>query len=313
MWRRQVAVGMALCMVVMPHFSGAQQLVWKERNNVSVLALPEDTLLTFLRLKIIQKMDYSFFLSGGLYHNWGHDLNANQVILMQDLVYQCQGETKSRFRFTEKVTHHLGFQYLVDSLSRFHIDDNQFETRMEYRFGKKQSAFLSALVSTRLFNLYNFSVNDSSEMVRTLAASFLTPLTALFTGGIQLKWPLFGSLSIGVTSAKLTWVRDQEIYETLETDIFHGVPKGKEGVFEYGLSLQLLIDHDLLKWLHWDCDLLIFKNTNLPPDISLKNNLGIKLAKLIRIRIQTRIYYEEQVKKEVQLENFISAGVVVSL
>lgn len=313
MWGRRVTIGWILGMVVLCGSSFAQQLIWRDQGIVRNLKFPGDSGRSLVRLRVIQQLEYDFTLSGGLYINWEHDPNANQVMLLQDLVYQCRGETEKRFCFIQKVTHHLGFQYFFDSISRFHVDDNQFETRIECRIGKHHSAFLSALVSTRLFNSYRFSKTDSGLMVRTLTSSFLTPLTALFSGGIQFKWPLFGSLNIGVTSVKLTWVRDSGIYEALETEIFYGVPEGQRVLFEYGLSIQLLINHDLLKWLHWDCDLLIFKKTDLPPDISMRNNLGFRLAKRMRARIQTRIYYEEQVRENVQLENIISVGLVVNL
>ncbi|MBN1198952.1 MAG: hypothetical protein JXA23_06350 [Bacteroidales bacterium] len=313
MWGRRVAIGWIFGMAVLPVFSPAQQLIWRDQGRVRNLILPCDSGYSLVKLRITQQIDYSVTLSGGIYLNWEHDLNANQVMLMQDLVYLCRGETKKRFRFIEKVTHHLGFQYFFDSISRFHVDDNQFETRIECQIGKHHSAFLSALISTRLFNSYRFSKSDSGLLVRTMTSSFLTPMTLLFSGGIQLNWPFFGSLNIGLTSAKLTWIRDKEIYEALETEIFYGVRKGEDALFEYGLSIQFLINHDLLKWLHWDCDLLIFKKTDLPPDISMRNNLGFRLTKLMKARIQTRIYYEEQVRETVQLENIISVGLVVTL
>ncbi|MBL7138440.1 MAG: hypothetical protein ISS17_06680, partial [Bacteroidales bacterium] len=248
-----------------------------------------------------------------LFINWDHDLNANQIMLLQDMIYQCRFETEQRFLVTQKIVHHLGIQYFFDSISRFHIDENQFETRLEWKICNNHGCFLSSLLSTRLFNRYTFSLNDSGSLVRTLNSSFLTPLTGLFSGGFQLKWPLFGSLNFGISSAKLTWIRDRSIYEALGTTIFYGVPENNKSLFEYGISLHLLIDHDVAKWLHWNCDLLIFKHTNLSPDISFKNNLGFRLAKFLKARIQTRIFYEEKVSKKVQLENIVAVGLVVSL
>jgi len=304
---------MVLGMLVFQGPSLAQHLVWKDQDVIRNLKILADSGQSLVRLRINQQIEYSLTLSNALFINWDHDLNANQVMVIQDMVYQCKGETKRRFRFTQKIVHHLGIQYFFDSIARFHVDDNQFETRLEWRIRKNHGCFISSILSTRLFKGYSFSANEQGYLVRTLNSSFLTPLTSLFSSGFQLKWPLFGSLNFGITSAKLTWIRDKGIYEAQRTTIVYGVPEEKSHLFEYGISLQLLIDHDVAKWLHWNCDFLIFKNTNLSPDISFRNNLGFKLAKFLKARIQTRIFYKERISKKVQLENIVSVGFVVTL
>ncbi len=291
-----IAVGVVFVVWIVPFTLSAQQLVWKDRDVVRSLRIPVDSGQSLVRLRISQQIEYTLTLSGAIFLNWDHDANANQVILIQDMIYQCKGETERNFSFTQKVVHHLGIQYFFDSISRFHVDDNQFDTRLEWRILKNHGCFFSSLLSTRLLN-----------------SLFLTPLTALFSGGIQLKWPFFGSLNVGITSAKLTWIRNKGIYESLDAIIYYGVPREKPYLFEYGISLRLLIDHDVAKWLNWNCDLLIFKNTTLPPDISFRNNLGFRLTKFLKARIQTRIFYEERISRKMQLENIVSVGFVVAL
>ena len=74
------------------------------------------------------------------------------------------------------------------------------------------------------------------------------------------------------------------------------------------MSFQLLIDKDLFKFLHWNCDLLLFKNYHAPVDLTLKNLFGFKISKLLRSNINTNILFEEKVSKHLQLENLISIG-----
>jgi hypothetical protein len=310
---KQVAIGMVLGAVFFPGSLLTQNLVIRDSNFVTTVPIPVDSGQSLVRFRVTQQLEYALTLSGVLLINWEHDPNTNHVLLIQDLKYQCKGESGKRFRITQKVIHHLGFQYFFDSITRVHIDDNQLESLLEWQIRKNHGCFLSAILSTKLFNSYRISSNDSGSLVRTLSSSFLTPFTGLFSGGVRFKWPLFGSLNVGITSAKLTWIRDKGIYERLETDNVYGVPQEKTYLFEYGLSIQLLINHDLSRWLHWDCDLILFKNTNLPPNISVKNNFGFRLTKLLQARIQTRLYYEEHVSKKVQLENIVSVGLVVSL
>lgn len=313
MWGRQITTGLALIMFFLPFISTAQQLVWQDRNTLRNLNFRADSGQSLVRLRLSQRLEYSLTFSGVFFINWDHDPNDNQVMLIQDMTYECRGETEKRFRFSQKIVHHLGIQFFFDSISRIHVDDNQLETRLEWRIRKNHGCFFSALLSTRLFNGYTLTLNVNGDQDRILNSSFLTPLTVLFSGGIQLKWPCFGSFNLGLTSAKLTWLRDKSIYEEQHTIIYYGVPENKGYLFEYGISLHLLIDHNIAKWLRWNCDLQIFKNMNLPPDVSIRNNLAFRLAKYLRAALKTRLFYEERISRKVQLENIVSVGLMVSL
>jgi len=304
---------MVLVMWIGPSYCPAQHLVWQDTIQLFDLGCLADSGTSLASAKIIQQVEYSLALSAALFINWDHDPGTNQVLLLQDIVYRCLAENNRRFRFSQKMVHHLGIQYFFDSITRFQVDNNQFETRLEWRIRNNHSGFLSAILTTRLFNGYDFSVNDKGYLVRTLNSSFLTPFTGLFSGGFQFKWPRFGSLNMGITSAKLTWLRDKGIYEAQQTTLLYGVPSDKKYLFEYGISLQLLIDHEVTRWLHWNCDLLLFKNSDLPPDLSLKNDLGFRLTKFLQARICTRIFYEERISNKVQLENMVSVGFTVTL
>lgn len=291
----------------------AQRLVWHDTLKVFDLEDLADSGTSPLRAVLFQNADYSLTLSAAFYTGRDKTYGASQFLLIQDLLYRFRVETHRRFRFVQRIVHHVGLQYLFDSITRFQIDDNQSESRLELRIRKNHGAFLSALLSTRLFNGYDYSVNGTGQLVRTLNSSFLTPFTALFSGGFQFRWPAFGSLNIGITSAKIIWLRDRSIYEAQETTVCFGVPSDKHHLFEYGISLQLLIDHKVTRWMQWNCDVLLFKNTELPPDFSLKNDLGFKLSKFLKARIQTRIFYEERISNKVQVENVVSVGFVVAL
>jgi len=306
-------MGAVFCLWIVPYSIPAQQLAWKEQHPAWNLNLCADSGQSPVRLRLSHRLEYSLTFSGVFFINWDHDPNKNQVMLIQDMTYECRGETDRRFRFSQKIVHHLGIQFFFDSISRIHVDDNQLDTRLEWRIRKNHGCFFSALLSTRLFNGYTLTINANGNQDRILNSSFLTPLTVLFSGGIQFKWPFFGSFNLGITSAKLTWLRDKSIYEEQHTIIYYGVPEDKGYLFEYGISLHLLIDHNIAKWLRWNCDLLVFKNMNLPPDISIRNNLAFRLAKHLRAAFQTRLFYEERISRKVQLENIVSVGIVVSI
>ena len=310
---REMGIGMVLGLLVLPGQACPQSLVWNDQRIHSVFRVPVDSGESLLRMRITQQLDYALTLSGSIFTKGSHDPNTSQVLLIQDLLYQCQGETPYGLSFSEKIIHHLGLQYFIDSTFQFHLDDNQFETKVVWKIRKHHGFFVSCRFSTRLFDKYLLMPDDSGCLVPVLSESFLTPLTGLFSGGFQFKWPMVGSLDIGLSSAKLIWVGDKKIYRILGTDMFYGIPEEKRCLFEYGLSLQVLIRYQVARWLQWDCDLQIFKKTDLPPDVSMKNYFGFQLAKHLKASFQTRIFYEERVSKKLQLENIVSAGFLVSL
>jgi hypothetical protein len=162
-------------------------------------------------------------------------------------------------------------------------------------------------------NGYDYSVDDSGRIVKILNSSFCTPLLWTFSGGFSIKWQGFGSLNLGVSTAKLTYIRDKSIFGKQKVTKYYGVPEGKDHVFEYGLSLQFLADKEFFKRIRWNCDLLVFKNYTSPVDVTLKNNFGIRINRFLKASIQTRIFYEETVSHSIQLENLVTFGFYVHL
>lgn len=302
-----------LLFIISVERSAAQQLVGNNLVIVRDLNSLADSGCPLLRLRITQSIEYSLALSGIFFVNWEKDRGGNHLVLLQDLLCQWLAENGRNLRVIQKFTHHLGLQYFFDSIARFHIDENTLDTRLEWKFRKNYGLFFSSSLSTRIFNLYTLEPNDSGYQVRSLHSSFLTPFTGIFSAGFQFRWPGFGSLNFGLSSSRLTWIRDKSVYEAQQTDIWYGVPSVKKGLLEYGISFQFLVDADLVKWFHWNCDLLIFKNTDLPVDLSLKNLFRFRINRFLKVRLQTRVFYEEQVSKKVQFENMISVGFSLTL
>ena len=309
----RISAAIGVIILFTPALLAGQHLVWNDSVKVLNLQHLADSGESIIRARITQHLDYALTLSSLLFINWQRDQNANQVIVLHDLVYQCQTDNARKFRVIQKIIHHLGGQYFFDSIFRFHVDYNILETRLEWRLRKHHGIFLSSILSTRLFNEYTFSVNDSGNLVKTLNSSFLTPMIGTFSGGFQFNWPQFGSLNFGLTSAKLTWIRDKKIYEAQQTNIYYGVASDKKNRFEYGFSLQLLIDKDLVKWMHWNCDLLLFKNAEAPVDVTMRNLFTFLIARFLNTSIQTRLFYEEKKSEKMQVENMVSVGFSVRL
>ncbi len=266
-----------------------------------------------IRARFSQDLDYFLSLSAFQFLNWNHDKKADHLIFLQSLKYQFSLSKDSSFCISNILVHDLGFQVFVDSITQIHPDETTLATRLSVNLHKKWNLTFSSEISSRLFNNFEYNTDDQGKPIKVLSSSFMTPLTMIFSFGIGHSWPGFGDLNLGLSSAKFTYLRDRSIFEKLNVSDFYGIPKGKNHRFEYGLSVRFLVDKDLFKKIHWNCDLLLFKNYLSPIDISLKNLFCIKINKFIKTSIQTRILYEEKISKNLQLENHVNIGFSIHL
>lgn len=149
-------------------------------------------------------------------------------------------------------------------------------------------------------------------MIRILNSSFLTPLVSTISGGFSWK-SSGGTLTLGLSSAKITYIRDRSIFERQKVSIYYGIPKGRDYLIEYGISLQLMTDTDLLKWLHWSCDFMFFKREDGAPwDLNMKNQFCLKISRYFMLNIRTGLFYEEKVATGLQIENMVSVGFLIN-
>ena len=181
-------------------------------------------------------------------------------------------------------------------------------TRLEARLIRRISLAAESEISTRLFNRFCIIPGDSNKSMRYLDAGFLTPMIWNLSGGLSVPLKDYGSLLLGITGARFTIVRDQRVFANPGVSSFYGVTPGHGPLFEYGLSLKLLIDHRFLKICRWYCDLLLFKAYHQPSDMQLKSLFEVRISRYWVLSVQTRIIYEHEVCPAIQLENLASFG-----
>jgi hypothetical protein len=296
--KREILTGIFLLFISLLH----------ARANGSPDSVPQGK-----KVRFRNEFDYSFSLTGSLYYQWYHDHNSGNILLLQNGSYKFSISSDSVFKFSGTFTHNLGFQSYFDSITKVQTDDNTLFTMFGIRMNRHLCFTLTSNLATQLFNRYDYSPVAGGTLSRTLNSSFCTPLLGTFSGGLTLAWTSFGSLSLGISSGKFTYIRDKSIFGKQKTVQFYGVPEGKNHLFEYGLSLQLLVDKKFSGRVKWNCDLLVFKNYNAPVDVTLKNNFGFRINSFLKAGIQTRILYEEMVSRSIQFENLVTFGVYFHL
>ncbi|MCX6269385.1 MAG: DUF3078 domain-containing protein [Bacteroidetes bacterium] len=267
-----------------------------------------DSGISPVKFLLTQNISYSLSCNALLFFNWQRGDNFNNVSLLHHFRYRSELTDNRSVAVRNSFTHELGIQYFFDSISRFLPDENTLDTQVDVRMGKNFSMAVFSSLTTRLFNSYRYTAGSAGNLIRNRSASFLTPMLWTLSSGFGYAFPHLGSLSLGLSAVRLTWIRDREVYRQQNLLEFYGVPKDKSFMIEYGFSLHLLVDRDFLKRIHWDCDLLIFKNYRKPVDMVMKNLIEIRISKFIKTTIQTQLYYEKEVSKTLQVMNMVSLG-----
>jgi hypothetical protein len=296
-----------LCLCLSPAESAGQELIWRD-SVVGDLGVRPGMGNSNVSLRITQDLQYSVSGSLALFFNGGENSQYNSIFLLQGLRYNSILEDHRTFRLTSVFVHNLGVQYFFDSISRFHIDENTLETRLEFSPVHAVSLNITSIVSTRIFNRYEQSTDAKGTKVKLLNAGFLTPLVWTLSPGFLFIVPGYGKLNLGITAARLTYVRNRQIWKIRGVERFYGVPEGKQYALEYGWAFQLQVDRDLLPKLHWNCEIQLFRNYMKPVDMTVKNIFGLRINRYLRTNLQTRLFYQEEVSHKLQVENLLSFG-----
>ncbi len=304
----KIGVAVVVGLLLIPPFSLAQPRTWFDSLmlvNLGSLAPAGSRLVSF---RVLQEADYSISCSGQFFCNRPHEPNLRELLLLQHIRYQLAIIGESRFKINNSFVQDLGVECFIDSITRFQPDENTMITRAEINLTRHLLFSFFSQMTTRLFNTYVYSTGPNGNRYKVLNGSFLTPLLWTFSGGPAWTLPGYATLDFGVTSGKITWIRNRGIYDQLKVTSFYGVPKGKNHAFEFGLSMHMLVDHNFTNRLHWNCDLLLFKNYLKPIDLTLTNLIGIKINKILKTSIRTHVSYESAVSKTLQVENLITLG-----
>lgn len=303
---RKGLLWLVTCLVVFE--TDGQVVLLKDTMVLATIENPFDPGISPLKFRLTQDIEYSISFSNLLFINWQRISGDNQAALFQYIKYKTKLNDARSLTISTSFVHNLGIQVFFDSISRFQPDENVMDTRIDIRIQKDLSLTVLSNVSTRLFNAYDYSSDTAGDLMRTLRAAFLTPLLCTFSAGLGWTVLRYGTLTLGLSAAKLTVIRNKEVYDELGISEFYGVPRDKNHSLEYGLSLHLMVDKKFSERFHWTCDALVFKNYKKPIDIVIKNLIGIRINKFLKTSIQTRLLYEEQVSKCLQVENLITIG-----
>jgi len=302
---KMVFLGGLFAACLLPASLDAQGLNW-DNSGHSLVFRPKLPALPG-RFSLNDEFDYSISATAYSSINGKDDKTAGQLAFLQSIKYKISIISK-RVQITNDLVHNLGLVYYLDSISKFQTDENTLNTRISFSLEQGLRFMLSSILTTRLFNAWDASAGAGGSVTRTINSSFLTPLVCTFSGGLGFELKKTGIIDIGLSSAKLTWLLDQGIFDKTGRDTFYGVEKGQRKHIEYGLSMHLLVDRAIGKKLQWNCDLLLFKADQSQVDLTLKNLFAYRINNYLKTSLQTRLFYDEDVSKQLRMENLLSFG-----
>lgn len=283
----------------------AQDVSWDPALN-SLVFKPQFPRLNG-RFRLKNELTYCLSLTGYSSVSGTDDKSAWQLSFFHTVKYKFTISSK-RFHLVNDLVHDLGLLYYIDSISKFQTDENTLTTRLSYDVARFLQFTASSIIKTRIFNAWDISTAADGSQLRTLSSSFLTPMICTFSCGFGFIFPKTGILDIGVSSAKLTYLYDRGIFDKTGLDTYYGVERGKNSYFEYGLSLHLLIDRSLSSKIQWNCDLLLIKTGKAAVDFTLKNLFAFRINRFLKTSLQTKLFYDEDVSRQLKMENLLSFG-----
>jgi hypothetical protein len=254
--------------------------------------------------------NFTYALSFNNFLKWERKNKASSLIaLSQDVFYKLTREKKHNLTFCFSFRHQLGFQYIPDSIINKTIDETILSTKSSLAFIKNIHFSLTTDATMPLLNSYYLSYNDSTGLKeKILNEGFLTPFECTLSGGLVFVWEKLGTITIGLSSARLVYVHNKAVFNDMNNNIFHGVGKNKKYHIEYGLSTELTLFKEFGNFIKWNCDIKAFKNFNMPVDLNIRNEISFILGKHVKSSIQTKFNYEQQVSKSPLFENIVTIG-----
>jgi hypothetical protein len=266
-----------------------------------------------VKFQLAQDLEYSLSFSTLQFVNWQQGTDAGVLSLLHHVKHRILFTNLRKVKISNFLSHDLGIQYFFDSIFRFQPDESNLDTRIEFALGKRVNVTIFSKLSTCLFNSFFYETVLNGPSLKKLRASFLSPLLWSMSSGLGWTQPGLGTFSLGLVTTKVTWLRNRMVYPQQDLAVSYGVPDDKSHLLEYGLSMHLLVDKEVLKRVHWNCDLLVFKNYQKPVDMVMKNIIGVKISRFLKISIQTRLNYEKEVSRYLQVENQLSVGFYCNL
>lgn len=194
----------------------------------------------------------------------------------------------------------------------FRKTDDQFQLLTRYNYLIDDHWFITSLADfrTQLDKGYEYTVDDDGIERRKKISAFLAPGFLITSVGATYKIPERFTLTVSPTTAKFTFVRDEELSDA---GMF-GVEPGETVRSEFGASLVSTYQRPIAENVKFRTSLGLFSNYGefSRTDVNWEANLIMKVNKYINSTISSQLIYDHDVIRKTQWRNVINVGFLYS-
>lgn len=209
-----------------------------------------------------------------------------------------------------------GIRAFRDSATAKAADQYEYQVFLDAPLSRKEWLRVQCGINVKSQFSKTYLPTDSGTKI--LFTDYFSPGYILYTAGFSFRFLESATFDIGLVGAQTTRIRNEEIYESRQTDELYGVPRGKRKVTELGINLILNIPpYRLGKHFGWACAGQMFAPNK---DIgrlagytySINNSLHYIFLKYMRLSLATQVAYDESVSNKVFLRNQLTLGFFLS-
>jgi hypothetical protein len=212
-------------------------------------------------------------------------------LVNESLVYK-----RKQAKFIIMFQDELLFEYIPDSI----ITSNRDLAQLKFSLTKsndlsKIKPYSAISLETQKFNQYQFKLDTIGNQIRIRESSFLSPGTLLVQAGIKLNYNSHNEVNFGLASAKIKWINDKTIFESLQTDEIQGIQKDVKPKPDGGFALNGDFEKLFLKELKIEQTYRIFYPfyNRKSMDVEFRNKLSFMISKHLKSSLLTTYTYSE--------------------
>ncbi|MHC1774920.1 MAG: hypothetical protein AB9834_05840 [Lentimicrobium sp.] len=193
------------------------------------------------QITVLTMIDFFTTFTGIAYLNGQTACEKNNLHLYYNLT--INNKIKSgQFSLTTYYFTEFGIRSFADSITSITEDQYCFKNSLSYQFGESNFALNIATNSkSQYYRHYEYRPDSAGQQVKFIYTSYLSPGYKNFSGGLKFEVNKHFTLELGLVNGKTTLIKNQEIFNSRESEKLYGLEKGTTRKSEYGLNLVITV------------------------------------------------------------------------
>jgi hypothetical protein len=223
-----------------------------------------------------------------------------------------------RFTIRTYLVNEYGFRHYFDSTTEKTTDAYTFRNALQIPLHKSGFSLMASYeLKSQLWPTRKYRETDTATE-QYLYSDYLSPGYKVFSLGLSWQHATGATVDLGLVGGKVTRIRNQDLYDTRQSDVLYGVQRGEKDATDFGLNLIVNVPPRMVsKKIGWAFNANIFASRlqmgRLPgytADIS--NALHFLFLRNLRLTMLTQMKYDESIQDRVFWTNQFMIGFYLS-